>query len=141
MTTSLPSHKNKTTATLLAALSGCCGIHRFYLRGYHDKAAWLHLLSVPVSLLLHRMYPGAPLLFTLMPLVTSALIGALAALVMGTTPDDKWDAQYNPLSQKQSVSTWPLALILVLVLAIGAGSLIAVIARSFDLFFTGGAYG
>ena len=87
------------------------------------------------------MYPGAPLLFTLMPLVTSALIGALAALVMGTTPDDKWDSQYNPLSQKQSVSTWPLALILVLVLAIGAGSLIAVIARSFDLFFTGGAYG
>ena len=53
----------------------------------------------------------------------------------------KWDAMFNANSATKSDTGWPIALILVLTLGIGAGSMIAVIARSFDLFFTGGLYG
>ena len=139
----LPSfaHKDKTTATLLAAAGGCIGLYRFYLGGKNDKAGWLHAISAPVSLLLHLINPDAPLLFVMAPLVISAFTGIIAALVIGTTSDEKWDALHNTHSQQHSVSRWPLALILVLTLGIVAGALISTIARTFDLLFTGGAYG
>jgi len=75
------------------------------------------------------------------PLIISILIALLEALVLGLTPDDKWDAQYNSSSGRRSSSGWPLAVILVLTLGIGAIVVIATIARTFDLIFTGGAYG
>jgi hypothetical protein len=46
--------------------------------------------------------------------VLSVLIACLEALVLGLTPDDKWDARYNAGSGKNSESHWILALILVL---------------------------
>ena len=79
--------------------------------------------------------------FTAAPLILSVLIGFVASLVIGTTSDEKWDAKYNVASGRHSETGWPLPLLLVLTLAVGAGSLIAVIARTFDLLFTGGMYG
>ena len=40
-----------------------------------------------------------------------------------------------------SESRWPLAVIIVATVMVGAGMLIATIARLFDLLYTGGAYG
>jgi hypothetical protein len=134
-------HNNKTLATLLALLFGALGLHRFYLRGKRDAWGWLHLATLPLSALLAFTRPDAPLLFTAGPLALSALIGCVEALAIGLTPDEKWDAVHNPGSQRLSKSGWPLAVLLVLTLAIGATGLIAAIARSFDLLFTGGAYG
>jgi hypothetical protein len=136
-----PAHKNKTLATLLAFLLGAVGAHRLYLRGSRDKWAWLHLLSIPASALLIARMPQADPYFKLLPLIASALAGFLEALVLGLTPDEKWDASFNAGSGRRSSSTWPLALILVLTLMVGAGALIATIARLFDLLYTGGAYG
>jgi TM2 domain-containing membrane protein YozV len=135
------SHKNKTIATLLASLLGALGIHRFYLHGLPDRWGWLHAASLPLSALAAFGANGAPWLFTAMPLVLSMLAGLLEALVIGLTPDDKWDARHNPDSGQQSHSKWPLALLLVLTTGFGATALIAVIARLFDLLLTGGAYG
>jgi hypothetical protein len=56
-------------------------------------------------------------------------------------PDEKWDALHNPQSPGSSKSGWLLILLLVLGLGAGATGLIAMIARTFDLLFTGGAYG
>jgi hypothetical protein len=81
------------------------------------------------------------MLFTGAPCVASALAGFLEALVIGLTPDDKWDTRHNPASAHKSGSGWPLALVLVLTVGVGAVGLIATIARTFDLLFTGGAYG
>lgn len=134
-------HKNKTIATLLAATLGSLGAHRFYLSGKRDQWAWLHLLSLPLSLLLTNLLFNLPLLVTMSPWVLSFLASLLTALVLGLKSDEKWDAQYNPDSIQQSESTWPLALILVLTVGIGAMALIFVLARSFDLLYTGGAYG
>ena len=135
------SHKNKTFATLLAAVTGGAGLHRFYLFGKKDLWGWVHAATLPLAVLLVAFQPGKPALFTGAPLVLSVLAGFLEALVLGLTPDDKWDARHNPFSGHQSDSRWPLAVILVLTLGAGAVALIAAIARTFDLLFTGGAYG
>jgi hypothetical protein len=134
-------HKNKTLATLLALVGGGLGLHRFYLRGLGDRLGLLHLASLPLSGLLIAFFPALPALFGFGPLVLSILFGMLAALVLGLTPDDKWDARFNPASGRQSRSGWPLVFLLVLAVGGGSIALIGVIARSFDLLYTGGAYG
>src|SRR5947208_9975526 len=79
-------HKNKTIATLLAALFGAIGLHRFYLYRSRDRWAWGHLLSLPLSWLAWKLWPEQPWLFTGGLLVASALAGFLEALVIGLTP-------------------------------------------------------
>lgn len=134
-------HQNKTLATLFATVFGSIGLHRFYIYGIKDCWAWVHFLSLPLSGISLTLFRDSPVLLTFSPLLLSGLIGVIEALVIGLTPDDKWDAQHNPNSGYQSQSGWPLALLLVLTVGGGAMGLIAAIARAFDLFFTGGAYG
>ncbi len=135
------AHKNKTFATLLASVFGSVGIHRFYFCGLKDKWGWLHLLSLPLSGL--ALWPATthPTLFLISPLIISGLIAAIEALVIGLTPDEKWDAMHNATSAQQSNSGWPLAVLLVLTMGAGTVALIGMIARTFDLLYTGGAYG
>jgi TM2 domain-containing membrane protein YozV len=113
------AHKNKTLATLLAAVFGGLGLHRFYLHGAKDRWAWVHLALFPLTV----------------------YAGFVEALVIGLTPDDKWDAAHNRHSGTQSQSGWPLAIILVLTAALGATAVIATLARIVDFAYTGGAYG
>ena len=134
-------HKNKTFATFLAAFFGGFGLHRFYLRGARDFAGWIHFATVPMSLLWVLARPEQPVLFLAAPFILSGLVAIVEALVIGLESDEKWDEKYNPHSGRKSGSGWPLALILVLTFGAGAVAAIAVIARTFDLLFTGGAYG
>lgn len=134
-------HKNKTFATFLALLLGGIGLHRFYLRGLGDRWGWLHLASLPLSGIATGLWFEQPLLLTAAPLVLSFIAALVAALVLGLTPDDKWDQTHNPRSGKQSRSSGWLALLLVLTTGVGAIAVIAVLARTLDLLFTGGAYG
>ncbi|HEY8100146.1 MAG TPA: hypothetical protein VIF82_05295 [Burkholderiaceae bacterium] len=136
-----PRHKNKTLTTFFASVFGSIGLHRFYMYGQKDRWAWVHLLSLPLSGIAVAIFGNQPILITFSPLLISGLAGFLEALVIGLTPDDKWDAKHNPNSGRQSQSNWPLALLLVLTVGVGAVSLIAMIARFFDLLYTGGAYG
>jgi hypothetical protein len=135
------AHKNKTLATLLAFALGGVGAHRYYLRGAKDTWGWLHAASVPAVGLVMAAAPQANIYFQLLPLILSILAGFLEALVLGLMPDDKWDAAFNAGSGRQSESRWPLALLLVATLMVGASGLIATISRLFDLLYTGGAYG
>lgn len=135
------AHHNKTLTCLLAAVFGGIGLHRFYLYGRKDVFGWLHAASLPVSALAVLLLSNTHALFAGILLILSVLCGFLEALVIGLSPDDKWDAQHNPESSQQSESHWVLALILVLTLGVGATAVIALLARSFDLLFTGGAYG
>ncbi|WP_050475934.1 hypothetical protein [Herbaspirillum rhizosphaerae] len=134
-------HKNKTFTTFIAAVTGGIGLHRFYMYGRKDIFGWLHAATLPVSVLAILIFSNSQPLFMGMLFVLSVLCGFLEALVIGLTPDEKWDARHNPASGKKSESHWVLALILVLTVGIGAMSVIALLARSFDLLFTGGAYG
>ena len=136
-----PRHKNKTLAALLAFLLGGLGAQRLYLRGWRDPWLWVHLACLPAAWLVSTIAPQADGFYKLLPIILSGLAGFLEALVMGVTPDEKWDARYNAGSGRQSDSRWPVAVVLVFSMMIGAGSLIATISRLFDLIYTGGAYG
>ncbi len=134
-------HKNKAFATLLAAVTGGIGLHRFYLRGFSDPWGWLHAMSVPLTLGITALDFGQHGLFQAGALVLSVLAGFIEALVLGVTSDEKWDQTYNANSGKKSDSGWPVVLLLVLTLGLGASALTAALARTFDLLFTGGAFG
>jgi len=135
------SHKNKTIATLLAVLLGGVGAHRFYLRGSLDKAGLLHVASLPIAGLVVGLAPEADLYYKVLPVVLSYLVGFLEALVIGVTPDEKWDAAFNADSGKKSASRWPLAVLLVCTMLLGTTGLILTMSRLVDLLYTGGAYG
>lgn len=135
------SHKNKTLATLLAFLLGGIGLHRFYLHGINDRWGWLHALALPACGIVMGAAPQADWFFWYLPLTLSMLAGGIEALVLGLMSDDKWDATYNAGSVRRSASRWPLAVIIVATLMVGAVMLIATMARFFDLLYTGGTYG
>ena len=102
------------------------------------------MASAPSSNLSTSSRPGgsdACLKSPLLPLLLSCVAGCIGALVIGLTPDDKWDARFNHAAGTRSRSNWVLAVLLVATLLVGAIVLIGTIARLFDLAFTGGAYG
>lgn len=136
-----PRHKNKTIAALLAFLLGGLGMQRLYLGGWRDPWLWLHLACLPAAWLVAQLAPQADGFYKLLPVTLSGLAGMLQALILGLTPDDKWDARHNRASGRRTDTRWPLAVILVASMMIGAGGLIATISRLFDLLYTGGAYG
>jgi hypothetical protein len=133
--------KNKTLATLIALILGMLGAHRFYLNGITDRWGWLHVASLPASAALLSVRPEWPLLFFAAPLVLSMLIASIETFVIGLMPDDKWDERYNPQTDTPTDTRWPVPLMMVLNLFYGATLLLIVIARAFDLWLTGGAYG
>lgn len=136
------SHKNKTLATALALSLGGLGAHRFYLHGNVDRLGLLHACSLPVAGLVYSQTEGSvDVFYALLPLLLSYIVAFVAALVIGLTPDEKWDARFNPGSGERTHSNWLLAVLLVATLMVGATVLIATIARLFDLMYTGGAYG
>jgi hypothetical protein len=137
----MPTHKNKTLAAALAFLLGGLGVHRFYLRGGVDRLGLLHVCSLPAAGLVYGLGHAPNPFWTLLPLLISWSVGYVEALVIGTTPDEKWDAKFNPSSGRGSRSNWMLAVLLVLSMLVGATVVIATISRLFDLLYTGGAYG
>jgi hypothetical protein len=134
-------HKNKTLATFLALILGGLGAHRFYLKGSVDRIGLLHLCSVPAAGMVYGLGHVPNPFWVLLPLLLSFSAGWIEALVIGVTPDEKWDAAYNAGSGRRSESNWVVVLLLVATMLVGATVVIATISRLFDLLYTGGAYG
>jgi hypothetical protein len=137
----MSQHKNKTLATALAFLLGGLGAHRFYLKGSLDRIGLLHVCSVPAAGLVYGLGRAPNPFYVLLPLIVSWLAGFVEALVIGLTPDEKWDARYNAGSGRRSQSHWFVILLVVITMLVGTTVLIAAISRLFDLLYTGGAYG
>ena len=134
-------HKNKTLAAFLALVFGAIGVHRFYLRGAFDRLGILHVCCIPVVGMVYGAGRAPNIFWVLLPVLVSAIIGFLEALIIGITPDDKWDARHNAASGRTSNTSWLVALLLVLTMLVGTITLIATMARLFDLVYSGGAYG
>lgn len=136
------SHKNKTLSTLLATVFGGLGAHRFYLYGKKDYWAWLSILAFALlSLAAITEMPQSVFIAFLILAIISFFAGLIGALVIGLTPDEKWDAQFNTQSGRSSNSGWTVILLVVITFALGSTALIATLARGFDLYLTGGAFG
>ncbi|QYF94131.1 TM2 domain-containing protein [Massilia sp. PAMC28688] len=134
-------HKNKTFATFLALTLGGLGVHRFYLRGPFDKLGMLHAASVPVSGLVIGLAPDVHGFYQVLPVLISYVVGFLEALIVGLTPDEKFDASFNAGSGKTSASSWILAVLLVTTMLVGTTALIATMSRLNDLLYTSGSFG
>ena len=134
-------HKNKTFATLLAALLGGIGAHRFYLRGSVDKLGLMHLASLPIAGLVYGLLPEVDWFFKILPVAVSCVVAFVEALVIGVMSDEKFDAAFNPRSQRRSQSRWMLALLLVVTMIVGATGSIFVLSRLVALLATSGADG
>lgn len=92
--------KSKTAATWLAVVGGTLGLHRFYLHGAGDKAAWLYPLPTLAGLVgvtrMINLGQDDRIAWALIPLLGLSLSAAmLSAIVIGLTPDDRWSARHG----------------------------------------------
>lgn len=105
-------HRHKTVAALLAFLLGGLGLHRRYL-----GSGWWWVYPV--------------FLVTLVPV----FVGFVEAIVFALTPDEKWDARWNPHSGVQSQSGWGPVLVAITTLIVGATLLMTTLAILFQTYF------
>jgi TM2 domain len=131
--------KSKLIATWAALIGGSLGLHRFYLHGWRDIWGWC---SIPPTLLglvglqrARQIGLDDHLSWLLLPLLGLTLAAAmLAAIVYGLTPDDKWNARFNPAGP--ALRTGGLTILgVILALALGAAALMATVAFSAQRFF------
>jgi len=135
----MTGYKSKTLATWLAFLGGGFGLHRFYLHGFKDAWGWVWAVVTLVGLQGLRLHltqgqdnHGAWLLLPVLGFSLSA--GALAALVYGLMPDEKWNARFNPQGPEHHAG-WLTVFGIVLSLLVGAGILMSAIAFSAQRYF------
>ncbi len=132
-------YRSKTLAAWLAALLGPLGAHRFYLHGWRDKLAWLHLPPTLAGLVgvdrLLALGQDDRLAWLLIPLLGLMISQAmLTAIVYALTPDERWNAQRNP--GLQAVATgWGPVLAAILALMVGGAVLMGTIAYGGQKFF------
>lgn len=133
------SFKSKAVACWVAILGGAFGLHRFYLHGPRDLAAWLYPAPSLLGLYgVHRMRALGQddrLAWVLIPLLGLTLASAmLAALIHALGPDDKWNARFNA-GRPASQSGWVTVIGAIVALMLGAGILMATIAFSAQRFY------
>lgn len=131
--------KRKAVATWLALLGGVFGLHRFYLHGLKDRGGWLH---VPLTLLgivgvqrMNHLGQDDRTAWALIPLLGVSLVAALlSGIVHGLTPDERWNARFNP-QQPASPAGWGTIIGVILCVLIGGTALMATIAFSAQRYF------
>jgi len=132
--------RSKTATAALAFFFGSLGAHRFYLYGARDVFGWAHvvgtLIGVPGFQLLMATERASTLGWVLVvPGAISLLAAFLAAIVYGLRPDEKWDAQFNPHTERYSESGWAVIFVVIFSLLIGAFLLMTGLALSFQTYF------
>ena len=141
--TAMQGYKSKTLATWLAFVGGGLGLHRFYLHGLRDVWGWLWAVATLVGLqgLQRHLDVGQDdhVAWALLPVLGLSLsAAALAAIVYGLMPDEKWNARFNPQSPAHEAG-WLTVFGVVLALLVGAGILMSTIAFSAQRYFEYGA--
>jgi hypothetical protein len=132
-------YKSKTVATWLAVLGGTLGLHRVYLRGAGDLAAWAHVPVTAVGLFgvqrMRELGQDDRLAWLLIPVLGLMITQAMGfAIYYGLTPDAKWDARHNP-GQAVRTTAWGPVLGAIAALMLGAGVLMGTIAFGVQKFF------
>lgn len=136
------SPRSKTLATWLAFIGGPLGLHRFYLRGLGDLAGWL--LPVPTAIGLWGLNRAIEfgqddqLAWVLIPVLGFTVAATmLQAILYGLTPDERWNARYNPgvAPDRAPQAGWLTVMGIALALLVGAGVLMATIAYSGQRYF------
>ena len=139
MSAAAPGYKSKTLATWIALVGGSVGLHRFYLHGFRDWLGWLFVWPSLVGLYgVQRMrHLGADdhLAWLLIPILGVMLsIAMLTAIVYGLTPDERWNARFNPNGPTHRMN-WATVIGVATALIVGGGILMATLAFSAQRYF------
>jgi hypothetical protein len=131
--------KHKAVATWLALGVGAFGLHRFYLHGPKDRWGWLFPLPTLLGLggvqRMNHLGQDDRLAWVLIPLLGISLVAALiGGIVYGLTPDERWNARFNP-RRPAAPAGWGAIIGVVLCLLIGGTALMATIAFSAQRYF------
>ncbi len=134
-----PGYKSKTLATWIALIGGSVGLHRFYLHGFRDVWGWLFIVPSMVGLYgvqrMRHLGVNDHLAWALIPLLGVTLsIAMLSAIVCGLTPDEKWNARFNPNGPDHRMN-WATVIGIAAALIIGGAVLMATIAFSAQRYF------
>ncbi len=132
-------YKSKTLATWLALIGGSVGLHRFYLHGFRDAWGWLSIVPSTVGLYgvqrMRHLGTDDHLAWVLIPLLGAMLsIAMLSAIVYGLTPDEKWNARFNPNGPDHRMN-WATVIGVAAALIVGGGVLMATLAFSAQRYF------
>lgn len=132
-------YRSKTLATWIAVLAGVFGAHRFYLHGWRDLPGWLHPLPTLAGIVgvvrMRNLGQDDRLSWLLSPLLGLMIaVAMLAAIVYGLTPDQRWDARYNP-GQTARATGWGPVIGVVVALMLGAIALMSAVAYGGLRFF------
>ena len=139
MSTAAPVYKSTTLATWIALLFGSVGLHRFYLHGFGARWGWLFFPPTMVGLYgvqrMRLLGANDHLAWALIPLLGVMLaIAMLTAIVYGLTPDEKWNARFNPAGPEHRMN-WATVTGVAAALIVGGGILMATIAFSAQRYF------
>lgn len=131
--------KRKAVATWLALLVGVYGVHRFYLHGLKDRWGWLHVPLTLAGLVgvqrMNHLGQDDRMAWVLIPLLGVSLVAALlSGIVYGLTPDERWNARFNP-QQPAPASGWGAVLGVIFCVLFGGTALMATIAFSAQRYF------
>ena len=134
-----PGYKSKTLATWIALVGGAFGLHRLYLHGFRDGIGWLFVLPSMVGLYgvqrMRHLGGDDHVAWVLIPFLGVMLsIAMLSAIVYGLTPDEKWNARFNPNGPNHHMN-WATVIGVAAALIIGGGVLMATLAFSAQRYF------
>ncbi len=132
-------YKSKALATWIAIVGGALGLHRFYLHGLGDAWGWLFPLPTLLGAIgVQRalaLGQDDRLSWLLIPLLGLALsVAMLSAIIYALTPDEKWNARFNPAGPPARTG-WAAVIGAALALLLGAGVLMATVAFSGERLF------
>ncbi|WP_461593994.1 NINE protein [Thiomonas sp.] len=135
--------KSKTLAAALALVFGVVGAHRFYLQGWRDVLGWLHLPLFAVGVWGATRFIDfgendaiAEIALPLLGLIVG--LALFQALLIGLTPDARWDAKWNVGTGRHSSSGWGAVLVAVFALLIGTAALMGGLAFGLQHYFQPG---
>ena len=132
-------YKSKAFATWIAVIAGSLGLHRFYLHGFRDRWGWLFVWPTLIGLYgvqrMRHLGGDDHLAWALIPLLgVMVAIGMFSAILYGLTPDERWNARFNPTGPQHRMG-WATIIGVVLALVIGGGVLMATLAFSAQRYF------
>ena len=139
MTAGAQGYKSKTLATWIAAIGGSLGLHRFYLHGLRDRLGWLFIWPTLAGLYgvqrMRHLGGDDQLAWALIPLLgVMVALSMLSAIVYGLTPDERWNARFNPTGPQHRMG-WATVIGVVLSLVVGGGVLMATLAFTAQRYF------
>jgi hypothetical protein len=132
-------YRSKTLAAWLALAAGPFGAHRFYLHGWGDLWGWLHpwptLLGAVGVLRMRSLGQDDHVAWLLIPALGLMIAQAmLAAILIGLTPDERWQARFNPNSPARA-SGWAAVIAVIAALVVGGIALMGTLAFGGEKFF------